>query len=669
MKTAETGDYFGLSTNQKNILDAEISSKGTSVNNIAVTVCFEGLSDTRLLADAVHSVIMSDSSLRTRLSAVNGETMQYHAPYDSPEIPVLDFSMSDEDGYMHWADEQAREPVFCYDGPLYRFAVCKITERRLNLFICTHHIISDGWTQLSLCNRIARVYLDLLGGRPVQMPQTYDYADYVADEQKYLSSPASARDSAYWKSVFAGYPEAAEIKRVRGAVRSSTCRRVSFRLPDTLGNAVNSYCRMKGVSPFTVLYTALAAVLRRSGCSGKITVGVPVFNRRTEAFRNTTGMFVSTVPFVCDNDDSQDFDSFCDSVNEAWTDAMRHQRYPYADIVDDVKSPEPLFGIMLSYQEGRIIDSTDEPARVTGIWHCSGFQNEQLCIHLTDIDGSHNYGLRYDYLTQVLTEKDVSALHAHILRILNSALSDPHRSVSGIPLTDGPERERVAGGYNRTEHRFPPLTPYEMILRATRGKENRAAAICGGVRITYGDLLKKGRQIAASLDRGCAAAAILLPRGPELLAAVCAAMQRGYPFCIVNPSYPEKRISAILELSGAGYLVSGKELAAPFLNGKIRFADAYSPEGEYMQSDRQEPGQTAYIVFTSGSTGTPKGVAIGRESLCNLAWCMEEVYGTGSVLSVCNQSFDAYILESAAAMMPCFMMGPASSDGSVYVLL
>lgn len=33
-----------------------------------------------------------------------------------------------------------------------------------------HHLISDGWSQVLLCNKLQKIYLDLLEGRTVQLP-------------------------------------------------------------------------------------------------------------------------------------------------------------------------------------------------------------------------------------------------------------------------------------------------------------------------------------------------------------------------------------------------------------------------------------------------------------------------------------------------------------------
>ena len=41
------------------------------------------------------------------------------------------------------------------------------------------------------------------------------------------------------------------------------------------------------------------------------------------------------------------------------------------------------------------------PPLFSGRWYYSGFQAEQLCVHLSNMEGGRQFSVEYDYLTQV----------------------------------------------------------------------------------------------------------------------------------------------------------------------------------------------------------------------------------------------------------------------------
>jgi hypothetical protein len=60
---------------------------------------------------------------------------------------------------------------------------------------------------------------------------------------------------------------------------------------------------------------ALAIAARRMGCGRRMTVGVPIHNRVDMAARQTTGMFVSTLPLVMELDEDWTAEEFSDALH------------------------------------------------------------------------------------------------------------------------------------------------------------------------------------------------------------------------------------------------------------------------------------------------------------------------------------------------------------------
>ena len=119
---------------------------------------------------------------------------QYQAPFQREQVPVYDFSQASREGIHRWEEAFTRELMPLLDSPLYRFVLLRTGENTGGLVLKTHHLISDGWTQALVCNRIGQVYLDLLAGREPHLDPIPSYETHIEEEQRYLASPAFGRD-------------------------------------------------------------------------------------------------------------------------------------------------------------------------------------------------------------------------------------------------------------------------------------------------------------------------------------------------------------------------------------------------------------------------------------------------------------------------------------------
>lgn len=91
------------------------------------------------------------------------------------------------------------------------FSLFRTGESAGGFFIKLHHIISDGWTQMLVCNRISRTYLALLAGEDPSMGEIPSYELHLQEEEEYLAGKAYRKDERYWK---------AEVEK-RGSLPSS----------------------------------------------------------------------------------------------------------------------------------------------------------------------------------------------------------------------------------------------------------------------------------------------------------------------------------------------------------------------------------------------------------------------------------------------------------------
>lgn len=663
MMNIKKDELFPLSLSQLNILNLERALSGTSVNNISTTVRIRGRVDFVALQKSINLVIESDMSLRTQLiTAENGEILQYHAAYKEEVFPVYDFTNTSEDGIANWEQAVTRELIQLENSPLYRFVLFRDSENSGGILVKLHHIIADGWTQIMLCNKIGKTYLELLSGNFTEIEPAPDYRLHIEEEREYISSKAFDRDRKYWQDIVSKIGQPCSLKNVSGAAVSPVGRRMSFELPQIINHAIYSFCEEKRVAPFAVFYMALAIYFKRNGYADNFTVGVPIFNRTNYEFKQSTGMFVTTLPFYNEINDEWTLNSFNEDLMEKWYDMLRHQRYPFSKICQLSKNDGRLFNIALSYQDSKIYESRDASVHLSGRWHYCGYQAEQLTIHLTNLKDHQQYAVDYDYLAQYFTENEIETLHKNLCHILNEALCNPDRPIHELNILSLEEKEQVLYTFNKTQKYLAPRSVYETFIKNNRKHPSRVAIIHNGQRMTYEALLHRSTQYACAIGNSISGAgkliAIMLPKGFDLPAAMVAVLRLHHAYLLISDTLPAQRIKTILEQSETALIITDKSSSRklgdcdlPVITPDI-VDETYGIPLPYEENAEVSVGDMlAYVVYTSGSTGEPKGVEITQSNLLNLAQEMESVYGNGAVLSVCNIGFDAFMLESIVALL------------------
>lgn len=644
--------YYQLSANQSNIWHLECLYSGTPLNLITTEIRFSNRIHYSLLQEAINLVLERDVSLRTRIHlGEDGVPVQYTVPYEREAFPLLDFSMTDEEGICHWASTVSRDPIPLYDSPLYRFFVFRVDSNSAGILVRMHHIISDGWTQLMVCNRIGQVYLDLVAGKQPDLPEAPPYTNHLEAEQEYFNSEEFQADREFWAGQLAQAGPPTTPKTFKGNVLSPIGKRKSYKLPQTLNHAIYNFCIENRIAPFSVFYIALATYLARITGERTLTLGVPVFNRMNFAFKQTSGMFVSTLPLVFTVDEIQTFDDGFKAFGDHWLETLRHQRFPYGEMQKLASRQGELFQVVLSYQDGTMLQSGESSVRISGNWYYSGYQKEHLCIHMTNIEDNRKYAIDYDYLTQLFTDREIDEIHSHLCHILKSALEYPGKMTNTLlPLNDD-LRETVLYSFNRSSKPLHYQRLYDLFAGVEARFPNRVALIENGQRISYSSLRFRAGEIASALGTPGELIAVLLPKGIPLYTAIVGIIQAGCAFLLISPDLPAARISEIIDDSGADRIVTNnqkccfaEEFGVPVIN--VDMPGDYVPSAASPAKD-----DLAYVVYTSGSTGKPKGVEITCLNLLNLVHAMRPYYSKDAVLSLCNIEFDAFILESVVPLL------------------
>ena len=180
--------------------------------------------------------------------------------------------------------------------------------------ISIHHIISDAWTAGLIVNGIMDIYESLVKNNSFNENTSFSYLNYINSEQEYLSSPKFQKDAEFWHSTFDSIPVTAQIpsKKILSSTSSIdyACNRNEYILSKELVADINSYCKENSVSIFN-FFMSIFAVYANKVCNlDDFVIGSPILNRTNFKEKNTTGMFISTMPYRIKLDSNLDFNSF-----------------------------------------------------------------------------------------------------------------------------------------------------------------------------------------------------------------------------------------------------------------------------------------------------------------------------------------------------------------------
>lgn len=491
--------------------------------------------DVGALERSIRAIIARHETLRTTFPVVDGATVQAVAdPDDTWCLATEDLSGVDGDRESAARELTSAQAATVFDlanGPLFHCLLIRLGEGEHMLSITIHHIVSDAWSIRLFLRELSLLYeaggdADTAGLAPLPV----QYRDYASWQRQWLTTENLEAQIGYWRQHLEGAPPALHLPtaRRRTPAQGTVGSRVWAELSAEEAAALHERCRASGVTPYMLLLTALATVLRRWSGQDDLVVGVPVTTRHDVGTTELIGFFVNTLPLRVDLSGDPTFDALLGRVRKVALEGYAHNEdAPFDVLVSELQVPRdpartPLFQVILNMVESTLEDWELAGISVRNVETPALPSKFDLTLTAHVSDSAFRFELvfhedRYDdAMMRVLLEQ---------LRTLVSAVSaDPTRGVLDYPLGDDPQ---IDGAEKVSE---VPRHPAVFVPEAV-------AVTDGTGSWTYAQVFGAADRVARALaDRGEGDVAVIRRRTAGHVVTALGCARAGTPFSIMEAS-------------------------------------------------------------------------------------------------------------------------------------
>jgi mycobactin peptide synthetase MbtE len=633
-----------LSDGQRRMLFVQSIDPDSSLLNICVSYHLTGAVDVGRLRRAVDAVAVRHPVLRTTYQTADDDAPRPVTHDDlRPGWDEHDLSGLAEQAQRLrlevLAQREFRRPFdLTAESPL-RISVVRLGADELMVLLTAHHVAWDDGSWAPFFTDLTRAYTDpdALGGAllaPVSAP-----AVDTLDE-----------DLAYWRPLMADLPESLELPDPNGSAMPSTWRseRICGRLPADTVDRANALAHESGATLYMVLLAAFSALIHRYTHTTDFLVAAPVMNRRAGT-KDAIGYYGNTVVVRMRPQPRQTFRELLGQARERMFGAFAHQRLSLDTLVREY-NPDRCHG---AAQLARVGFGFREP---DGGGFCpAGVRCERgelrgqfaelplgLMVELAPVDGGAL--VEAEYLVEMLDAPLVRQMLVHYGVLLDSALADPDTELAELTLMSDAHVDWLRKVSTGEEFSTPATTLPALVSERAAQSPDAIAVVHEGRQYSYREINQEANRLAHWLiEQGIGTedpVAVLFNQSPGLVITALGVLKAGAVYLPIDPTYPEDRISFILE-DAAAKLVLREQVT-----DSARYPSTNPAADDLVRA--LHPNNTAYLIYTSGSTGLPKGVPVQHEPIAEyFVWFGDEyqVGETDRLLQMASPGFDVSIAE------------------------
>ncbi|MCP3850257.1 MAG: amino acid adenylation domain-containing protein [Gammaproteobacteria bacterium] len=678
-----TTKTYPLASNQKDIWFDQAVWADLPLYNIGGYLRINGEVDATVLNAAIEQLIVENDALRIVIKENDAQNVsQCISDNISYQLKSIDFSELDDPEIkaVQWVDDAFKIP-FCLsdDARLWQFSLLKIHSHCYFLMTKYHHLIADGWTTKIVIARLAEIYNALLKGHIPAAGSKHCYADYLEQEQSYLSSNAFSKDKEYWSELLPNLPSPLIVKKHRFSdVQSLPVANIHrFHLNRDFYKQLENFSKESRITTYHLLLSAVALYFARIYQREDIVFGVPSLNRSGARYKDVLGMFISLSPILLRMNLSANVETLLRQCGKVLRDNYRHQRFPLSEINKRLgmiqHQRDSIFDIVISY-ERQEYSTPFGGAGISAHQQFSGVSRYPLGVTICEFNDYDDVEIILEGAETFFSDQELEQFGKCLKHILAQMVNKPQIQLKEIELLSAPEKQLLLQNINSPDEISPfPGSVIQLFQQQVAEDPETVVLQSGSISLTRQQLDEQSNQLAHYLiEQGAKPEkiiAISLPRRVEMIIGLLAILKTGAAYLPIDPDTPIKRIRYMLQQCDALALLSIEEYQKQFtsINSQLIIFEAVQSQlnqASVKQTDITSlESDLAYVIFTSGSSGEPKGVLLEHGGLSRRLLGLAKLFGIkrGDRIGQSVQfNFDPSIIEIFLPLIQggCLVLAP-----------
>ncbi|NEQ77289.1 MAG: amino acid adenylation domain-containing protein [Okeania sp. SIO2C9] len=626
----------------------------------------------------------------------NGQPCQEIQPPSTFTLPIVDLRQWSETAReteaLRIATEQLRQRFDLNRGPLLRATLIQLTSDSYRLYFAIHHILVDAESLSQIVQELEIIYTAFCQGLPSPLPELpIQYADFTVWQRQRLKGEILSHQLTYWQKQLENLPQLKlPTDRPRTPQTTFTGSFVRHRLSFDLIEKLKTLSNKEGVTLFVTFATAIKVLLYRYSNQEDIVLGTVISQRTRPELEGMMGNFLNTLVLRSDLSGNPSFCELLKRVRNVCLSAYSHQDVPFQKVVEAFRpnqqvNQNPMFQVALTINSPLVT----EDKLGWKAFHYKvdpGISKFDLTFSLLE-EGAEGMVIVSEYNSDLFDATTIKRMSGHLSTMLVEIVTNPHISISELPLLTDKERHQLLVEWNDTQVNYPKDKCIHQLFEEQVERTPDAVAVVFEERqLTYHELNCQANQLAHYLQTLGVAPEVLVgicvERSVEMVVGLLGIIKAGGAYVPLDPSSPAERLSYILEDAAVPILVATKSVLSdlpqhsaqvvcldsdletfpssqestvnevrsqksthpsPLPGGEVRSCfcnEDLSPAPETFRGSRRgfrpnyfdnpaigvTPDNLAYVIYTSGSTGQPKGVLISHQNVTRLFRTTESIY-------------------------------------------